>query len=198
MSAIYFHTKNHGTHRVEGRERAAFGILSTSLANALAEVKRPIGAEPLYGYGRQGSFDEMLNSLLRLQSNTLTLLARIHGTCELWGWVADSNRDWLALLIEEALTAGLFRPDMGWEGLADLLKTDGVGEVVMSYSVTESFPSPTLSLAGVICWPGDEDEWAAMSDGEQWDYAHRWQVEQGAALDMDVEMRPENWHIWKF
>jgi|GEM_PF-4088351 len=203
MSAIYFHQKNQPSYRVEGRERAHLTLLTQNIANALIGATRQFGSrmpgEPTpYGF-EVGRFCEMLDRLTVLESDVLNLAARIHGTCELWGWVDGPNRAWLAELIGRARAAGVLRAEMGWEGLQELLRQDASSPVVMSYSVCESFPSRHLYLAGVSVWPAnDEEGWYAMSDEQQWDFAMRWMRETAPALDMDVEMKPENWRTWRF
>jgi hypothetical protein len=41
-------------------------------------------------------------------------LARLHGQCEVHGWVAGKNRAWLADIIETGRETAILRDDMGW------------------------------------------------------------------------------------
>lgn len=80
-----------------------------------------------------------LNTVLAIGSPPMQLAAKIHGTCEIHGWIAGKNRDWLAGVIEQGLKAKLFRTEMGWEALIEFLRESKRCNVVMSYSVCDSY-----------------------------------------------------------
>ena len=79
----------------------------------------------------------------------LRLSARVHGSCEIHGWVDGPNRAWLADVVEEGLASGVLRYAYqtqyeNWPGVVALLRRTSRPPVVMAYSVTESFPNPYL------------------------------------------------------
>lgn len=126
------------------------------------------------------TFDLTLNTVIATGSPYLALLARLHGTCELHGWVAEGDREWLADLIDGGRERNIFRSGMGWESVAEHLRNGDGGPVVTSYSVCDSFPSAPVG------WVGDhEDAWYDLDDETQWDTAF-------AALNPYLQITPEN------
>lgn len=83
-----------------------------------------------------------LNSCVRLGGCELELMARIHATCEIHGWIPEDQTLWFADLVDYALGSKALRGSGGWEELRSWLLEDH-GDVVMSYSVTGSFPPRT-------------------------------------------------------
>lgn len=69
----------------------------------------------------------VLNTAIALGNRAIQLAARIHGQCEIHGFVEGPNRAWLADIIEEGLAAGIFRrhemTDEQHRELAALLKS---------------------------------------------------------------------------
>ena len=63
-----------------------------------------------------------LNTALAYGSDPIKLMAYIHGQCEIHLWVAGKNRAWMANIIEKGLQEKIYRKDMGWEGVVELLK----------------------------------------------------------------------------
>lgn len=144
---------------------------------------------------RVDTFTLALNTACRL-GDPMRLLARVHGQCEIHGWVEGRNRNWLASRIEEARKANLLRAGMGWESVVDLLRAwtstakrsfmDDA--VVTSYSVCEPFPNAGICKDAGLWTPGadhcgindaddeyapgepwwDGDEWLDLSADEQW------------------------------
>lgn len=141
------------------------------------------------------AFTLALNTAARL-GDPMRLLARVHGQCEIHGWVEGRNRNWLASRIEEARKANLLRAGTGWESVVDLLRAwtstakrsfmDDA--VVTSYSVCEPFPNAGICKDAGLWTPGadhcgindaddeyapgepwwDGDEWLDLSADEQW------------------------------
>lgn len=96
-------------------------------------------------------FDLALNTLIATHSPSLTLCAKMHGTCEDYAWIDPSNARWFAETIEAGRNENVLRPDVGWEGVAELAREveSGLrGPIVTSYSVCERFPN-----SGVADWP---------------------------------------------
>lgn len=97
------------------------------------------------------------NTALALGSNPVKLAARLHAQCEIHAWVAGSNREWLACIIEEGLHSGIFRtplrqPPYEWIDVVTLLREDAQEAVITSSSYTAQFssmprtPPPLLEL----------------------------------------------------
>lgn len=113
------------------------------------------------------TFDAVLNTCVASKSPYLALAARIHGTCEIHGYVEAEDCGWFASLLRDALEDNIFRrnprnqwPETSWEAVADLaaeVHEAGNGPLVMSYSVCESFPSGVED--GEADQLSDEDRW---------------------------------------
>lgn len=93
-----------------------------------------------------------LNTALVAGSSPIQLAAKIHGCCEIHGWVEGPLRAWMAEIIDIGLRTGLYRHKLAYQGLGlveqgwgqvlDLLRAADDGPVAMSYSVCDSFPNP--------------------------------------------------------
>lgn len=92
---------------------------------------------------RIDGFAMCLNTLIATGSEVLALLARIHGQCEIHGYLEEGNRRWLSGIIQRGLEAKILRESQGWDEVSSLLRSIEThpGPVVMSYSVTDGFPS---------------------------------------------------------
>lgn len=158
-------------------------------------------------------FSLALNTALVVGSDPMRLLARMHGQCEIHGWVAGGNRWWLSDIIEEGTTSGVIRTAYqtqyeNWPGVVAMLRVTSQTPVVMSYSVTNSFPNFAL----VSGHDFEETPWGRMTEEQQADMERRMEafdaldpVEQWnqafAALtsaDNGLEMKPENWKTFRF
>lgn len=218
MSRIYFHSED-GTAEVSGAERAHAGLFVDRVGCALIDADwhetRDLLAAAIVGgvgncdvrtmlrssfYGAKirladGSEVEPwtvhLNTVLRVGSCPARLLARLHGQCEVHAWVDGHNREWLAEIIEEGRRDGLMREDMGWESVADLLRSTASGPVVTSYSVCEQFPNRTV--AG---WSDSNygDDWYDLTAAERWDMAMGKLRESSGGL----ELRPDDFAAFYF
>lgn len=122
-------------------------------------------------------FAVVLNTALAVGGNVVRLMARIHSQCEIHGFIPPEDCEFVAGIIAKGRKSGLLRPEMGWQGVSELLKTAALDgkPVVMSYSVTETFPG----------WNGDTDE-----PGD-WDAAF-------AALDKSLALKHEGWDAYYF
>ena len=124
-------------------------------------------------------FELQLNSVLMDGNDAWKLAAKIHGQCEIHGYIEGADRADIAAIINEGLEAGIYRrgmghsstqaPEHGWEAVIELLREDATEPVVTSYSVTDSFPGPHLAADD---WEHDRDDpWEAgsqLSSAEQW------------------------------
>lgn len=118
-----------------------------------------------------------LNTALIAGSDPIALAAKIDGWCEKHTWVEGPDRAWLADVIEQGLTAGLYRQGMGWDaraseydqgpGVVPLLRARDDEPVVLSHSVSESFPNSSVG-DWMPPWPeGVERDWNALSEEQQ-------------------------------
>lgn len=154
------------------------------------------GGQPLLWRGEKvDPFVMALDTALALGGDPLRLYARIHGQCEIHGYVEEANRRWLAGIIREGLSIGLFRSGKegrrsGWEDVIALLENADGGPVVTDFSVSESFPGP--EVAGVA----DENAWDSLSDEEQWDLAIAGL--RRVAGDRGLEWTPDGWADFRF
>lgn len=122
-------------------------------------------------------FAVVLNTALAIGGDVVRLMARIHSQCEIHGFIPADDCEFMAALITKGRKSGLLRAEMGWQGVAELLKTaatDGK-PVVMSYSVTDTFPG----------WNGEKD----APNG--WD-------ESLAALDKSLALKSDGWGDYFF
>lgn len=218
MSGIYFHAQGRGAAvRVSGAERAyagvligdltcaALGLLGTwgpkYLEPALRRERYPgsdvttlirISEDVLELDGRRVSTWLMsLQTALTLGSDPLRFLARVHGQCEIHGYVEGPNRAWLAGIIDAGRASSVLRAGVGWEGVAALLRAAADAPVVMSYSVTESFPS--LSAARDGGFVGDGDAWEELPAAERWS-----QALAGIRRCQGLELKPDDWASFRF
>jgi len=161
--------------------------------------RHPLRAHPRWGDVPYDTFTMSLNTAVVMGSDTIELLARLHGTCEIHGYVEGEHREWLAEIIDEGRETKVLRPDQGWEDVAALLRSRGDEPVVMSYSVCDQFPDAALAIAaGTWSAPeGDEDHdaWYNLTAEEQWRLAMDGLRRTGEG---SVDVHPEMWGIRGF
>ncbi|MFG2046043.1 hypothetical protein ACGFIW_01265 [Micromonospora sp. NPDC048935] len=123
-----------------------------------------------------------LNTALVAGSDAVRVAAKVDGWCESHCWVEGPDRAWLADIIDQGLTAGLYRrglwysntpdgpkdqwSDQGWGQVTGLLRSRDDEPVVLSYSVCDQFPNP--EIAGHELSP---DQWYDLPRAEQWQTA---------------------------
>lgn len=136
-----------------------------------------------------------LNTAIVVGNDVVRLMARLHGQCEVHGWVAGKNRKWLSDIIADGCRVGLLREEEGWEAVVDLLRLSDEGDVVTSYSVCDSFPNP--SLAGIeYDEEADNEPWeefSSLSADERWDRSFASIKSVGS-----LEWRPDDWASIRF
>lgn len=132
-----------------------------------------------------------LNTALRAGSDVVALASRIAAQAEIHCYVEGENRDWMRSLILEGRRVGLLRADAGWEDVMSLLSKSDTGPVVLSYSVTESFPN-----SGVAGWcPEDAtddlawDGWYDLPDAQKWEMGMSGLRQSGSD---GLELSPKN------
>lgn len=215
MSRIYFHSPS-GETEIRGTERYWLAWVVNELSVSLLdyETVKPFIREghylkkqphvSLYEFriamqpfardhyaltidGEQiSSFLLLLNTALAIGNDQIRLAARIHGQCEIHCYVEGWNRAWLAKIIEGGRDSGVYRDGMGWEDLIELLLSRDDEPVVMSYSVTESFPRPMTSE--------QDDSWYELPVGDQWEQAMR----ELRVLNDGREIKPEGFAEFRF
>lgn len=154
-----------------------------------------------------------LNTALVAGSDPIELLARLHGTCEIHGYVEAEHRGWLADIIEGGQHDKVLRAGAGWDDVVTLLRSRDDEPVVMSYSVTESFPN-AHQADWMPPWPDGvpkrwdaltenqqqeradrEEAWYELSGDEQWERGLRGLRATGAG---NVDLTPDIWGVRGF
>lgn len=123
---------------------------------------------------RYWPFTVSLNTAVVSGSDPIRLLGRMHGQCEIHGYMEGEDRAFIADVIEEGRKGRILRPDAGWENVIEHLRERDDEPVVTSYSVTESFPNPyVVKETGIRHLDCDHkiDEWYDLTDKEKWDDA---------------------------
>jgi hypothetical protein len=132
-------------------------------------------------------FSAQLNTALDVGSDVVKLCARIHGQCEIHAYVEGAHRQWLADIVEEGLQVGIFRPDMGWNGVASFLRARSDEPVVTSYSVCDQFPNPHVAEWKPPVQDREEnwDAWYELPEETRWKLAM-----DGLRTESSLEMNP--------
>jgi len=192
MSAILFHQRDAPDVRLRGAERFWYGHVLESIAYSfIPNHARGIDYDPK-------QFAMKLNTALRLGNEFVRWMARVHGQCEIFAWIHGDDREFFADLLERGCREGLFRhklekADMGYTTLITSLRCYS-GPVVMSYSVTERFPSNTVDGISAEYEHGsfddeESEEWNNLTDEQRWDVAFL------ALSNNDHKLRIEPAHI---
>jgi hypothetical protein len=129
--------------------------------------------------------DIILNTAMSSGSDPVKLYARIHGSCETHGYVEGANRAWIASIIENGLETSVYRQNVGWDNVVELLKSEDQSPVVMSYSVCDEFPDGRNLGYG--------DEWYDMEASEHWKIAIN-----ELRTHVSRELRPDAWDNYRF
>lgn len=216
MGRIYFHTQTE-TVQISGAERAHAGIVTDALGYSVLEAvcdKQHLAAlvdmgpadrhlslairnaeRPLLVHDGVPitAWPLLLNTALAVGSDAMKFLTRLHAQCEIHGWIAGEDRDWLAEIIGDGLDTGILRREMGWESLLDMLPRSYKQPVVMSYSTEPSFPNhqhSTWESSPDIGIDEAEEQWAELSTEDQWEYGMDW---LGRNQDRLLQLSPQNW-----
>lgn len=141
-----------------------------------------------------------LNTAIVAGSCAIELLARIHASCEIHGYVEGPHREWLADIISAGRMDKVLRANQGWEDVETLLRARDDEPVVMSYSVCDSFPDAWK----VMGWGSEEDyeqeenrynKWEALGSEGQWDLGMKWLRKTGEG---SVDLHPDMWGLRGF
>lgn len=136
-------------------------------------------------------FDMQMNTLLVFGGDVAKFAARIHGQCEIHTYVEGANREWLSNIINIGLTARVLHDKRGWQSVIDLLGKSKYSPVVLSYSVTDSFPNRFIADYKDN---EDGDSWHRLSDEIKWDMA----MKELRNKSNDMEMKPTTWNEFYF
>jgi hypothetical protein len=135
--------------------------------------------------------------MLKMGSDPVKLMARIHLGCELHMWLEGEHRGFVADLITEGLEQNMFRGGMGWEQAIEWLLNDE-GMVVFSYSVTPAFPD----AAEVYEHENWSYTWEEFADEIFWRWSYEKQWERGVAAlratKPDLQLTPDNLHMIEY
>jgi hypothetical protein len=173
------------------------------------------------------TFSLLLNTACAVGNDAVKLAARIHGQSEIHAYIEGIDRAWVAQVIGCGLDAGVFRRNTGyadrkesWEHVSRFLLDRDDEPVVMSYSVTDSFPQRYLTdwepPAGTELRPSwwSAGEWAGLSEEDREGYhseardelwselpdSGRWGIAMTAlrASAGGLRIDPANWHDFRF
>lgn len=190
MSHIAFHALSQGKVIVHGAERHHMMVVFDQIGNLM-----------LPEHQREPFSILAMNACLRLRSEVLTLLVRIHGQCEVHCWIEGANRAWIAGLIEQALQCNLFRQGVWWDEVVAFLRANDTEPVFLSYSGASTWPSFHLARQA---YQVTEEAWDQLPPAERWKMAEaalRHESAQEVAdpdAPMSRELRPLNWHQYLF
>lgn len=168
-------------HELRDGYRTGLGCTVT-WASWFATSWRVDGEKFLEWRGRPLSCSRIsLNTAAAVGNEAFRFAARLAGQGDIHCWIDGPDRAWAAELIDEGLDAGFLRRrvrtwDVGWAGVAELLRAADDGPVVCSYSYEDGFPNP--KVAGFTPYvPADWlpdgwslEEWGQLDDESRAEY----------------------------
>lgn len=165
---------------------------------AVEALSSPMSYDVEYRMGDQEAslFWTTLNTTLAMGSDAVKLLARVHGQCELHGWVAEESAPWLADIIADGLNSGVLRPGKGWDTVEELLRDPG-SDVVMSYSVTDSFPSVYFLLEDDDGEMDETEDLYELPHDELWSRCLA-KLKSSEFESWQLELSPDTWGTFKY
>lgn len=151
------------------------------------------------------TFQISLNTAVALGGDPLRFACRLGAKG--YPYVEGPSRAWLASIIDEGLSTGVFRsPGQGWEEVAGMLRERDDEPVVITFSGDGGgFPSPylggwfpaelgddysKLAEGQIPAWEARQDEWYESGDEPM-----KWRIAvQALRSSRDgLEMRPDTW-----
>lgn len=116
---------------------------------------------------RHNVWEVCLNTLYEMGNESVRLLAKLDGQCEMNLYVEGKNRAWLAGVMEAGREWSVYREAVGWEKVIALLRKRDDEPVVTSYSSTGlSFPGHVA--AGWQDCDSEHDRFELLSKKDQW------------------------------
>lgn len=162
--AVLFHTID-GEARVGRGQRAIGNFMAKGLAEYIIDNSRPLGYKNQEFNPSEDLWIVAHNTICDIGSDVWVMASRVHLQCEIFPYVKAEDREWFAGLIEEGLATKLFSENCGWENVIELARKNTDSELVLSYTVTEGFPCPSLCYDDSLFefpegheWEGDIDE----------------------------------------
>lgn len=141
------------------------------------------------------SMDVAFNTAIVTGSDPVVLATKMYGWGGLHAWIDGPDRAWAADIIDTGLETGVLRRGLGWEarfadhdpgnGVLALLRDRDDEPVVLSYSVEDHFPNPTIAgrldtPPPTVCedtealdgWTDNQwEEFGNLTAQQQWDLA---------------------------
>ncbi|WP_433067338.1 hypothetical protein [Dactylosporangium sp. CS-033363] len=149
-----------------------------------------------------------LNTALVTGPDPLRLAAKLGGWGEQHAWVDGPDRAWLAGIIDDALTAGIYRRslriqprghgpvedvDLGWGDVLQLLRARDDEPVVTSYTVTGRFPNAEMAAWSPSPMPdGWAPPWLDAPDRDDWLRTH---PDRDERLQWYEEETRDGWYL---
>jgi hypothetical protein len=150
--------------------------LNNRLVSALQTSMRVGGLELRIHGITLHTIDLGANAALIAGSDPVALAAKIHYWCEAHCWVEGPDRAWFADIVEQGLSAGVYRRGMGWDapgqydngpGVVPLLRERDDEPVVLSFSGSDQFPNEMVGDWMPPWPPGVPKEWNALSESQK-------------------------------
>ncbi|GLF98198.1 hypothetical protein [Streptomyces yaizuensis] len=168
--------------------------------------RQTLGRQAQYVRATQSLFDEpvatnrgrdlalsamLLKIAMVLGSTAVKLAARLPGPCEINCWADGPNRAWPGDVVQSGPDVGLYRPDLGWEAVRDLLTERNDCPVVVSWA--DDFPAPWTAPTAGDSEPDDQER-QTLATAERWRLA----LENiHARAEDELEIRPD-WASYRF
>jgi len=174
------------------------------------EIKTALNGslQDIYLYHENEKYDSFhleLNTAIHIGSDPIKLAARIHAQCEIFCYIEEKNRKWIADIIDNGIAIGVFDVHSKynhWKILSERLRKENDGPVVLSSSVTDSFPNILLSdMSDLYLHAEEEDKYNIYDKYYDIPSADRFSMgmdhlrSQGHKL---LELKPENWNSMYF
>lgn len=112
--------------------------------------------------------ETVLNTIMAMESDIMSFMAKVWGTCETHGWFPPEDHSYFAKVIRKGRELNILRADAGWEAVAEMFEAELSDPIVMTYSVTDGFPNPYILGVPELDW----DTWGeGRDDDDLWDEA---------------------------
>lgn len=133
-------------------------------------------------------FTLALNTVIEFGGDPMKFIARMHGQCEIHGWVDGPNREWLAGIIQAGLDGGVYRRGIwyedfpskerkwqssGWDEVVALLRESADGYVLKpaSWRCGRTTGTTTDSATDSPCWTSSRTTGESASR-RRWGWRH--------------------------
>lgn len=141
------------------------------------------------GHEHVTPFSLAMNTVLVVGGSVLELMARLHATCGIGGYVVGEDRAWLADIIQIGVDTYQLNGPAGWDGIVELLRADDEEPVVMSDDNVASWPNGLALDEFQVDGRYDREAFLALPVDEQWQRA----FVQLATGDTGIDLSPDIW-----